>query len=91
MAEDLQKPRYEKPIMFDLGGMAKGSGVCDSGSAPSVDPLDCTAGPNASQACTEGSTAQVACTAGPTNVGGTCSAGGNASPTCTGGGQPGPI
>jgi hypothetical protein len=89
MTEDFQKPRYETPIMFDLGSMAKGSGICDTGSAPNADPLDCTAGPTASRACTAGDSAQVACTAGEANIGGTCSDGGHANPTCTGGGAPG--
>jgi hypothetical protein len=88
MTDDFQKPRYEIPIMFDLGGMAKGSGVCEGGSAPSINPIDCTAGVTASNACTAGTAAQTACTAGSTNIGATCSRGGFANPTCTGGTQP---
>lgn len=94
------KSKYESPIIVPLGAMAKGSGVCTTGS--SVVPAacsagnsdtapgatDCTAGSGATSACTAGNTAQTACTAGPTNVGATCSAGGQANPTCTGGAAP---
>jgi hypothetical protein len=92
------KPKYESPVIVPLGEMAKGSGVCSTGSSvvtPSCAAggadsavIDCTAGPTAARACTAGNTAQTACTAGPTNVGATCSAGGSANPTCTGGATP---
>ena len=77
--EDFQKPRYEKPIMFDLGSMAKGSGQA---------PEDCTAGGSATRDCTAGVTASRNCTAGDSAVGSTCSQGATADPTCTGGTQP---
>lgn len=95
------KSQYESPILVPLGEMAKGSGVCTTGSsvvpvlctagaadAGAVGASDCTAGSGATSACTAGNTAQTACTAGPTNIGGTCSAGGQANPTCTGGAAP---
>ena len=88
MTEYFQKSRYETPVMFDLGSMAKGSGVCTDGSAPSINPIDCTAGGTATNACTAGDSAQFACSAGLTNVGATCSRGGFADPTCTGGTSP---
>ncbi len=75
MTEDSPKPKYEPPIMIDLGSMAKGSGAC-------------TAGLSDTDTCTEGGAATNNCTAGLAAGGSTCSAGSFANPTCTGGGQP---
>lgn len=56
MMEDFQKPRYETPIMFDLGSMAKGTGtICTGGGSAD---WDCTAGGNANWDCTTGGNAQ---------------------------------
>jgi hypothetical protein len=88
------KPKYESPIVVPLGEMAKGSGVCTTGSsvvAPSctagaVDAavIDCTAGSNATQDCTAGPTATRDCTAG-TNAIRACTAGTAATSACTAG------
>ena len=94
------KSKYESPVLVPLGEVAKGSGACTPGSAGTgaactaggavgVNPINCTAGSNATDACTAGNTAKVACTAGPANIGATCSAGGTANPTCTSGATPG--
>lgn len=75
MTEDLQKPRYEPPIMIDLRSMAKGGGqaYCAAGpldtgtycTAGGSNPLACTdAGNAAYNECTEGTSAVLACTAG---------------------------
>jgi hypothetical protein len=92
------KPNYESPILVPLGEIAKGSGLCATGSAVAptlcaagggdAGVIDCTAGQTAARSCTQGATAKTACTAGPVNIGGTCSAGGQANPTCTGGATP---
>ncbi len=55
MTEDFPKPRYEPPVMIDLGSMAKGSGQ---------PPVDCSAGSSAFRNCTAGTAATDACTAG---------------------------
>jgi len=76
VTEDLPKPRYESPILIDLGGMAKGKGqsYCAAGpldtgtycTAGGSNPLACTAGTAAFNACSEGTAAVNACTSGTT-------------------------
>ena len=85
MTEDFPKPRYEPPIMIDLGGMAKGKGDCVAGltdtgarcTAGTSNLLACTAGTAAQNECTSGTSAILACT----NVGAAavnaCSPGGS--------------
>jgi hypothetical protein len=77
VTEDLTKPRYESPILIDLGDMAKGKGsYCAPGpldtgtycTAGGSNPLACTAGTAAFNACTEGTAAQLACTGGNAEV-----------------------
>ena len=61
--EKMAKPKYEAPVVIDLGEMSQGFGYCAAGTAA---PLDyCTAGTAAGTACTDGSIAlTAACTAG---------------------------
>jgi hypothetical protein len=86
MTQDFQKPKYETPTMFDLGSMVKGSGICDTGSAPSSELLDCTAGPTASRDCTAGTAALNNCSQGVSAIP-ACTAGDSATGACTAGGQ----
>lgn len=66
------KKAYQKPIVMDLGEVARGSGYCAPGSSPAVgycaaggSALEyCDAGTNAGTACTAGFGAVTACTAG---------------------------
>lgn len=74
MTEDSPKPRYEPPIMIDLGSIAKGRGACTAGE---TDTVDCTAGPGALNACSQGGSATTAA----------CTAGVSATVACTAGGQ----
>jgi hypothetical protein len=85
MAEEFQKPRYETPILFDLGSMAKGRGVCETGSGVTSGPLDCTAGPSASNDCTAGTAALNNCSQGVSALV-ACTAGNSATSACTAGG-----
>lgn len=73
MTEDFPKPRYEPPIMIDLGSMAKGRGACTAGQ---TDAVDCTAGQGAFNACSQGGSASTAA----------CTAGDSATVACTAGG-----
>jgi len=83
------KKAYQAPIVMGLGKLARGSGVCENGSSPSQEPIDCTAGPSATQDCTAGGAAARACTAGNSAVVG-CSAGDlDTTGGCTGGSTPG--
>jgi hypothetical protein len=59
VTEDFPKPRYEPPVMIDLGSIAKGSGQA---------PIDCTAGASATNNCTAGGNATSACTAGTSAI-----------------------
>jgi hypothetical protein len=79
VTEEFPKPRYEAPILIDLGGMAKGRGQtnCTAGpldtgtfcTAGGSNPLACTAGTAAFNACTDqGVAAHDACTFGPVAV-----------------------
>lgn len=86
--------KYESPILIPLGEMAKGSGLCETGS--SVAPvtctvgdadaavLDCTAGYTATQDCSAGPTATRDCTAGTAALN-ACTAGTDAIAACTDG------
>jgi hypothetical protein len=66
------KKAYQKPIVMDLGEVARGSGYCAAGSSPAVGYCEaggsaleyCTAGTNAGTACTAGTGAVTACTEG---------------------------
>jgi hypothetical protein len=79
------KSKYESPVLIPLGEMAKGSGVCVTGSsvvAPSCIPgaadsavIDCTAGSQATRDCTAGTNATRDCTAGVNATRG-CTSGG---------------
>lgn len=83
--------KYESPILVSLGGMAKGSGACTTGSAyagvcvynpggdaPYTDPGNCTVGGLPNGYCSAGTTA--------TQLGSSyCSAGSTASDYCTAG------
>jgi hypothetical protein len=86
--------KYEAPILVPLGALAKGSGVCITGSsvvdnggnggngaACSPGAADGGVGPID---CTGGATATQDCTAGPTATR-DCTAGTNALRACTGG------
>ncbi len=76
MTEDFLKPRYEPPAIIYLGNMAKGSGQ---------PPVDCTAGPSATNDCSAGGNATNDCTAGTSAVQ-SCTDGVAASVvTCSGG------
>lgn len=86
MTQDYQKPRYETPTMFDLGSMVKGSGICEQGSNPTLDPLDCTAGLTASRDCSAGTAALNNCSQGVSALP-ACTAGDSATGACTAGGQ----
>ena len=88
MTGDFQKPKYETPTMFDLGSMVKGSGACEQGSQPTIGPLDCTAGPTASNDCTAGTSALNNCTQGVSAIP-ACTAGDSATGACTAGGKVG--
>jgi hypothetical protein len=89
------KSKYESPILVPLGEMAKGSGVCSTGSSvaggvPWGDVTNCTVGacfasitPGITD-CTGGGTASQDCTAGP-NAGRDCTAGVCALRACTAG------
>lgn len=90
----VSKSKYESPVLVPLGGMAKGSGACTTGSA--VVPvaclpgaadsavIDCTAGAAATRDCTAGGTATRDCTAGTAALN-ACSNGTSALPACTAG------
>ena len=90
------KSKYESPILVPLGEMARGSGVCEAGSAVvAVDcvtgeadagTIDCTAGPTATRDCTAGTAAERNCTAGVSAIP-ACSLGTAATLACTDGGQ----
>jgi hypothetical protein len=90
------KSKYESPILVPLGEMAKGSGVCETGSsvAPvSCSPgaadtfvLDCTAGLTATRDCTAGTAALRNCTAGVSALP-ACTMGTAATGACTAGGH----
>jgi len=56
------KLKYESPILVPLGEMAKGSGVCATGSsvAPGGGGTECTAGGTAAGHCSAGTTATTA-------------------------------
>lgn len=70
------KSKYESPILVTLGGMAKGSGVCVTGS--SVVPAACAVGgADAGSRCS--------CGAAPVSDSIDCSAGVYASRDCTAG------
>jgi hypothetical protein len=70
------KSKYESPILVPLGGLAKGSGVCVTGS--SVVPVACSAGgADAGSRCT--------CGAAPVSDFIDCSAGEYASRDCVAG------
>ena len=58
------KKTYQSPMVMGLGELARGSGICDNGSSPTIDEINCTAGPAASAACTAGGSALNQCTAG---------------------------
>lgn len=66
MIEDVPKPRYEPPIMIDLGSIAKGRGQCIAGDG------------NTSGYCSAGNsnTGGGNCTEGNFNTGTLCKAGG---------------
>lgn len=59
--EKRTKPKYETPIVVNLGEMARGAGACSAGTA---DVVDCSAGTAALNACTAGVSAVNGCTAG---------------------------
>ena len=59
-SEKRTKPKYEAPIVVDLGELARGAGACSAGSG---DTDTCTAGGAALTACTAGGSAAT-CTAG---------------------------
>lgn len=73
MTERFPKPKYEPPIVIDLGSMAKGIGA-----------LDCTPGYTATRDCTQGDTAQNNCSAGTAALV-ACSAGVSALSACSAG------
>jgi hypothetical protein len=37
-------PSYESPVIVPLGELARGSGICQTGSIPSNNPNECTPG-----------------------------------------------
>jgi hypothetical protein len=78
VTDELPKPRYEPPIMIDLGIMAKGKGYCAAG------PLD-TGG----EYCSAGESNQIGyCSAGYGNMGTYCSAGTANQRACSAGPSP---
>jgi hypothetical protein len=89
------KSKYESPILVPLGEMAKGSGVCTTGSsvvAPACSPgasdaaaVDCTAGVTATRDCTAGTSATRNCSQGVSAIP-ACTAGNAATGACTAGG-----
>jgi hypothetical protein len=91
-----QKAKYETPVLTPLGEMARGSGLCETGSsvvAPSCSPgaadaavLDCTAGLTATRDCTAGTAALRNCTAGVSALP-ACTMGTAATGACTAGGH----
>ena len=96
------KFRYETPIIVPLGEIAKGSGVCISGSSvlpgstgsctagPCLTPppvdTDCVPGYTATRDCTEGTTACRDCTDAGVAALNACTAGNSAIVACTAGG-----
>ena len=95
------KSKYESPVLIPLGEMAqgemaKGSGVCETGSGvafPACSPggadgaaIDCTAGVTATQDCTPGTSATRNCSQGVSALP-ACTAGNAAVGACTAGGS----
>jgi hypothetical protein len=97
------KAKYESPILVPLGEMAKGSGVCTTGSSVAFPAcsagsshtggVSCSTGSGFGGAvidCTAGATATRACTAGAT-ANTACTAGpSNNGGTCSAGGSASP-
>lgn len=74
------KPIYEKPVVMDLGAVARGAGACLSGSVATVDGscagggtvttggmIACQTGGTAAATCAGGFSATMGCANGPTN------------------------
>ena len=49
-----RKPKYEAPTVVALGELARGSGVCASGTGNLDDPLECLSGLGAMFICADG-------------------------------------
>lgn len=81
------KSKYESPVLVPLGEMAKGSGVCATGSSV-VPVVACSPGNADAADCSGGGTdagaGATSCTAGPTATN-NCTAGLSAQMACTAG------